>query len=90
MKRRRDEDVFGVQNVAAHGDMYERISEVIVREGMEVDFLDMNLGCPIDLICNSGAGAKLMQRGRSLGDAIEGMSKNLHVQLRSRFSSIIS
>ena len=66
--------------------MYERISEVIVREGMEVDFLDMNLGCPIDLICNSGAGAKLMQRERSLGDAIEGMSKNLQCPITIKIS----
>ena len=77
LKRHKDEDVFGVQIAAGHGDVYERISEVIKNEGIEIDFLDMNLGCPIDLICKTGAGAKMMQRDRSLKEAIDGMGKNL-------------
>jgi tRNA-dihydrouridine synthase 3 len=77
LKRHKDEDVFGVQIAAAHGDVYERLSEVINNEGLEIDFLDMNLGCPLDIICNNGAGAKMMQKERSLQESIEGMGKNL-------------
>ena len=81
LKRHKDEDIFGVQIASAHGDMYERISEVIKNEELDIDFLDMNLGCPIDVICKTGAGAKLMQRDRSLRDALEGMSKNLSIPI---------
>lgn len=78
LKRHVDEDVFGVQIAAGHADLFERVSEVIAREELEVDFVDMNLGCPLDILCRNGAGAKLMQRERALQGAIEGMGKNLH------------
>jgi tRNA-dihydrouridine synthase 3 len=77
LKRHKDEDVFGIQIAAAHADVYERISELIKNENIEIDFLDMNLGCPIDVICQTGAGARLMQRDHNLRDAIKGMAKNL-------------
>ncbi len=60
LKRHIDEDVFGVQIAAAHADVFTRLSEVIKNENVDIDFLDMNLGCPIDTICKTGAGAKLM------------------------------
>ena len=56
LKRHPDEDVFGVQIAAGHADVYTRISEVIENEGLDVDFVDLNLGCPIDVICNFGCG----------------------------------
>eukprot|EP00557_Chaetoceros_sp_GSL56_P012320 CAMPEP_0176477360 /NCGR_PEP_ID=MMETSP0200_2-20121128/579_1 /TAXON_ID=947934 /ORGANISM="Chaetoceros sp., Strain GSL56" /LENGTH=693 /DNA_ID=CAMNT_0017873161 /DNA_START=267 /DNA_END=2348 /DNA_ORIENTATION=- len=77
LKRHKDEDVFGIQIAAPHGDVYERISELIKNENIEIDFLDMNLGCPIDVICKTGAGARLMQRDHNLRDAIKGMGKHL-------------
>lgn len=77
LKRHKDEDIFGVQIAAGHADNYERLSEVIKNEGVEIDFLDMNLGCPIDVICEKGAGAKLMMRESTIRDAVQGMGKNL-------------
>lgn len=32
----------------------------------QVDFVDINLGCPIDLVCDKGMGAALMGRTRKL------------------------
>ena len=40
----------------------------------QVDFVDLNLGCPLDLICSKGAGAALMMRDRKLKASLEGMS----------------
>lgn len=77
LKRHKEEDVFGIQIAAPHADVYERVSELIKNENIEIDFLDMNLGCPIDVICQTGAGARLMQRDRNLRDSIKGMGKNL-------------
>ena len=56
LKRHPDEDIFGIQIAAGHADVYTRISEVIENEGIDVDFVDLNLGCPIDVICNFGCG----------------------------------
>jgi len=30
--------------------------------GCHVDFLDLNLGCPIDLVCDRGAGSALLNK----------------------------
>ena len=79
VKRHPDEDVFGVQIAAAHADVYTRLSEVIENEQLDVDFLDMNLGCPIDVLCNQGCGAKLMLRENKLRDSLKGMLNVLNI-----------
>ena len=79
LKRHPDEDIFGVQIAAAHADVYTRISEVIENEGFDIDFLDMNLGCPIDVLCNQGCGAKLMLKENKLRDSLKGMLDVLNI-----------
>ena len=75
LKRHPSEDVFGVQIAAGHPDVYTRVAELLSgEEGMHIDFLDMNLGCPLDMVCNKGAGASLMLREKKLRGAIEGMA----------------
>jgi hypothetical protein len=76
LKRHRCEDVFGIQLAAAHPDQYTRVSELI-EDYTEVDFVDLNLGCPLDLLCKKGAGAALMMRDQKLKGALVGISANL-------------
>ncbi|KAG7351078.1 tRNA-dihydrouridine synthase B [Nitzschia inconspicua] len=76
LKRHKCEDVFGIQLAAAHPDQYTRVSELIEKY-TDVDFVDLNLGCPLDLLCNKGAGAALMMREHKLKGALEGMSANM-------------
>ena len=79
LKRHHSEDCFGVQIAAGHADQFTRLAEVLANEeSIEVDFLDMNLGCPLDLICNKGAGAGLMLREKKLRASLEGMLKVLN------------
>ena len=82
LKRHPSEDVFGVQIAAGHADLYTRVAEILGKEGgennMAIDFLDMNLGCPLDMVCDKGAGASLMLRDKKLRSAIEGMAAVLH------------
>lgn len=40
-------------------------AEVLDREA-SVDFVDLNIGCPIDVICNRGMGAKMMGRTKKV------------------------
>ena len=76
LKRHADEDIFGVQIAAGFPDQFTRIAELI-EATMEVDFVDLNLGCPLDLLCNKGSGAALMRRDGNLKGALQGMSKVL-------------
>lgn len=79
LKRHPSEDCFGVQIAAGHSDQFTRLAEVLANEeSIEVDFLDMNLGCPLDLVCNKGAGACLMLREKKLRASLEGMLKVLN------------
>mmetsp|Transcript_19013 Transcript_19013/g.23573 ORF Transcript_19013/g.23573 Transcript_19013/m.23573 type:complete len:239 (-) Transcript_19013:7-723(-) len=77
LKRHSSEDVFGVQIACGYADQYTRVSEVIENE-MDVDFVDLNLGCPIDLICDKySAGAAMMLRETKLRRSLEGICKSL-------------
>jgi len=77
IKRHADEDVFGIQLAAGYADLFIHTAELIEKENIQVDFVDMNLGCPLDLICDKGAGAKLMQRESVLRDTLVGMTQTL-------------
>ncbi len=77
LKRHPSEDLFGVQLAVAHPDQATRAAEVISTY-CSVDFLDLNLGCPIDLVCNSGAGSSLMLRPRKLRGIVRGVSSMLN------------
>lgn len=76
LKRHPDEDVFGIQLAAAHPDQFTRVSE-LVEEFADPDFVDLNLGCPLDLLCNKGAGAALMMREKKLKGALMGITATL-------------
>ncbi|KAL7487294.1 hypothetical protein ACHAW6_012886 [Cyclotella cf. meneghiniana] len=79
LKRHPCEDVFGVQIAAGHADQYTRVAEILANEPeIEVDFVDFNLGCPIDLVCDKGAGACLMLREKKLRGSLEGVTKVLN------------
>ena len=78
LKRHPTEDVFGVQIAGGHADQYTRVAEILANEEeLEVDFVDFNLGCPIDLVCEKGSGAALMLREKKLKGSLEGVTKVL-------------
>lgn len=60
-KRHQSEDVFGVQLCGNNPNMLNQAAQVI-HETAQVDFIDLNIGCPIDLIYQQGGGSALMRR----------------------------
>lgn len=76
LKRHPEEDIFGIQIAAAHPDQFTRVSELI-EQFAQPDFVDLNLGCPLDLVCDKGAGAALMMRERKLKGALQGITETL-------------
>lgn len=46
----------------------------LLSETIDVDFIDINMGCPIDLVCQKGAGCMLMSRTKRLEDIVNGMN----------------
>jgi nifR3 family TIM-barrel protein len=80
MRRHRDEDVFGVQLAGSNAEMLSRAAEIVARE-CEVDFIDLNAGCPIDLVYQRGAGCALMGRGSKFCRTVASMSRVIDVPL---------
>ncbi|KAF0700649.1 Aste57867_8827 [Aphanomyces stellatus] len=78
LRRHASEDVFGVQIAGAYGDQVARVCELITRE-TNVDFIDINMGCPIDLVCKAGAGAALMNRTPKMMEVISGALTGIEV-----------
>jgi tRNA-dihydrouridine synthase 3 len=64
LRRHPCEDVFGVQLAGSRPWEFAQVGEVMAREGFEVDFVDINCGCPLDLVCNKGMGAAAMGKVR--------------------------
>ncbi|XWS55013.1 hypothetical protein CRYUN_Cryun10bG0138400 [Craigia yunnanensis] len=61
LRRHSSEDLFGVQICGAHPDTVARTVELIDKE-CTVDFIDINMGCPIDIVVNKGAGSSLLTK----------------------------
>ncbi len=76
MKRHPSEKIFGVQLAA------NRVSDAckaaqLIEECSSADFVDLNCGCPIDVITNMGMGSALLERVTRMRDLCYGFSNTL-------------
>ncbi|EDV99401.1 tRNA-dihydrouridine(47) synthase [NAD(P)(+)]-like [Drosophila grimshawi] len=60
-KRHETEDIFGVQVCGNNPNVIAQAAQVL-HETSRVDYIDLNIGCPIDLIYQQGGGSALMRR----------------------------
>ncbi|XP_062602129.1 tRNA-dihydrouridine(47) synthase [NAD(P)(+)]-like, partial [Saccostrea cucullata] len=80
LKRHESEDLFGVQICGGFADTLTKCSQLI-NENVELDFLDLNCGCPIDLVYKKGEGCALIGRLNKFEQIIAGMRSVLDVPL---------
>uniref|UniRef100_H0XFL4 tRNA-dihydrouridine(47) synthase [NAD(P)(+)] n=1 Tax=Otolemur garnettii TaxID=30611 RepID=H0XFL4_OTOGA len=80
LKRHQCEDIFGVQLEGAFPDTMTKCAELLNRT-IEVDFVDINVGCPIDLVYKKGGGCALMNRSTKFQQIVRGMNQVLDVPL---------
>ncbi|XP_054252228.1 tRNA-dihydrouridine(47) synthase [NAD(P)(+)]-like [Indicator indicator] len=80
LKRHHSEDVFGVQLEGAFPDTMTKCAELL-NQTIEVDFVDINVGCPIDLVYKKGGGCALMTRANKFEQIVRGMNSVLDVPL---------
>lgn len=76
MKRHPSEKLFGVQLAA------NRVSDAcaaaqLIEECTSADFVDLNCGCPIDVITSMGMGSALLERVTRMKDLCFGFSNTL-------------
>jgi tRNA-dihydrouridine synthase 3 len=75
LRRAPEEPVFGVQ--LAGTDPEEMAWAALVSEARGADFVDVNLGCPIDHFTRKGLGAALARQPRRVARIVDAMSKAL-------------
>ncbi|XP_032739604.1 tRNA-dihydrouridine(47) synthase [NAD(P)(+)]-like isoform X2 [Lontra canadensis] len=80
LRRHPCEDVFGVQLEGAFPDTMTKCAELLNRT-VDVDFVDINVGCPIDLVYKKGGGCALMNRTAKFQQIVRGMNQVLDVPL---------
>ncbi|RXG61981.1 tRNA-dihydrouridine(47) synthase [NAD(P)(+)]-like [Armadillidium vulgare] len=80
VKRHSSENIFGVQLCGSNTEVMIKAAELLNNE-IEMDFVDINMGCPIDLIFSQGAGSALMRRIPALELMVLGMNRVLSCPL---------
>ncbi|XP_067282102.1 tRNA-dihydrouridine(47) synthase [NAD(P)(+)]-like isoform X2 [Pseudorasbora parva] len=80
LKRHATEDLFGVQLEGCFPDTMTRCAELL-NQNIDVDFVDINSGCPIDLVYKKGGGCGLMTRTTKFEQIVRGMNSVLDVPL---------
>lgn len=70
LRRHVSEDLFGVQICGAYPDTIAKTVELIEKE-CTIDFIDINMGCPIDIVVNKAAGSALLNKPMRMKSIVE-------------------
>lgn len=76
VRRHKSEDVFGVQICGNSSELITYAAQIL-REKCEIDYIDLNLGCPIELIYSQGGGSALIRRINVLETIVRSCSEVL-------------
>jgi tRNA-dihydrouridine synthase 3 len=85
-RRHASEKVFGIQLAGSNLKELAQAAELVSRE-TNADFIDLNMGCPVDDITNHGCGSALLQRPPRVSgivDAIKEAAPTLPLGLKMR------
>ncbi|KAI1792355.1 zinc finger dihydrouridine synthase [Ganoderma leucocontextum] len=78
VRRHPSEGIFGMQIAGSKPQLLVPAAEIIGREcAGNLDFVDLNCGCPIDLVYKTGSGSALLDAAGRLGKIVVGMNKAL-------------
>ncbi|PSR72129.1 hypothetical protein PHLCEN_2v11977 [Hermanssonia centrifuga] len=78
VRRHPSESIFGVQVAGSKPQLLVPAAETIAKVcAGNLDFVDINCGCPIDLVYKTGSGSALLDAAGKLGKIIVGMNRAL-------------
>ncbi|KAH8550464.1 hypothetical protein BGW37DRAFT_496852 [Umbelopsis sp. PMI_123] len=83
-KRHASEDLFGIQICGYKTEQLVKACQVI-NETVEVDFVDLNMGCPIDMVFNKGGGSALLDSHGKMLKMLRGMQHVLDAPVTVKF-----
>lgn len=79
LRRAPDEEFFGAQIAGRKPEQLAAAAQLAQEHG--ADFVDLNLGCPIDLLCRRGLGAALMEKPARVGRLVEAMVEAVDIPI---------
>lgn len=79
LRRHPEEKCFGVQLCGVIPDAFAKAAIEAVELG--ADFIDVNLGCPIDVVTKKGGGAALMNRPKRVGEIVAALRSTVDVPI---------
>lgn len=86
LRRHESEDCFGIQIAAGNVDHVGKTASLLEAHTSS-DFIDLNCGCPLDLVCERGSGASLMTKPKKLCELVNEIScrtfRSVTVKLRT-------
>ena len=78
VQRHECEDIFGIQVCGCQPHQMGRVAQLVEDGHIDVDFVDINLGCPIDMVYKRGMGSGLMGRKKPLEVMVKSMTQILN------------
>ncbi|KAL9652795.1 hypothetical protein ABK040_010827 [Willaertia magna] len=79
LRRHESEKIFGVQLAGSDPLEMCKISQLIMEEFTNIDFVDINCGCPVQGVCKFGMGSGLMEKKNKLISIVRGMKEILNI-----------
>uniref|UniRef100_A0A0G4G9V8 tRNA-dihydrouridine(47) synthase [NAD(P)(+)] n=1 Tax=Chromera velia CCMP2878 TaxID=1169474 RepID=A0A0G4G9V8_9ALVE len=80
LKRHADEKIYGIQVAGGYPDVMTKCAEFLDLYA-DCDFVDINMGCPLEALHQKGAGCFLMMKERRLEGVVRGMSSVMRTPL---------
>ena len=78
--------MYGVQIAGCNNDTLSHVAQLL-EQHTRTDFIDLNCGCPIDVVTGRGAGSALMNRPKKIVDIVDVMtarfSRSMTVKIRT-------
>jgi len=71
LRRHKSEKIFGVQVACSKGFEASRLAALLEASEFSFDYVDINCGCPVDLIVRKGCGCGLWERRGRMRDVVK-------------------
>ena len=77
LRRHPTESFYGVQVAVGNADLAGKVARMLDNE-ISSSFVDLNCGCPIDVVCDRGCGSGLLNNHNKLCSVVKSMLDNLN------------
>ena len=71
----KDQTITGIQLFGSNPENIKKATEIVLQLNRNIDFIDVNMGCPVPKVTKTGAGSSLMLHPKLAGDIIRAIKE---------------